>query len=195
MPKGKTTKNQRAFKAEETRSRARRWRLFGWTAAALGVLFVGWLGWLYLYELPSFSQLRQLKPQLVTRLYAQGGTPFQEYYLQRRILIPYERIPPFLLRVDEATLREWGMEAQVAALLARQLQQLDEQGVPLLDNIHVMSLDEPDNRLENNHNGLEKLLLIHIVRGNVLINFVKPPVNIFCKQTPVIILMACHLHF
>ena len=58
------------------------------------------------------------------------------------------RVPPFLPRVDEATLREWGMEAQVAALLVRQLQQLNDQGVPLLDNIHVMPLNEPDNRLE-----------------------------------------------
>jgi len=67
------------------------------------------------------------------------------------------RIPPFVLRVDEAALREWGMEAEAAALLVRQLEGLDDQGAPLLDHIHVMPLDQPDNRLEQVRQALDAL--------------------------------------
>jgi predicted glycoside hydrolase/deacetylase ChbG (UPF0249 family) len=85
----------------------------------------------------------------VTHVDTHMGSVFHPKFLAAYVQVALQRrISPFLLRVDEASLREWGMEAQVAALLARQLQQLDEQGVPLLDNIHVMPLDEPDNRLE-----------------------------------------------
>ena len=93
----------------------KRLRLAGWAALAMLVVFVGWLGWLYLYELPSFSQLREYKPQLVTRLYARDGSTFQEYYLQRRILVPYDRIPPYLVDAllsaeDRSFFSHWGFD-------------------------------------------------------------------------------------
>lgn len=80
-----------------------------------GAVFVVWLGWLYLFELPSFSQLREFRPQLVTRLYARDGTPYQEYYLQRRILVPYEKIPPYLVDAlisaeDRNFFSHWGFD-------------------------------------------------------------------------------------
>lgn len=79
------------------------------------LVFVGWLGWLYLFELPSFSQLREFRPQVVTRLYARDGTPYQDYYLQRRILVPYEKIPPYLVDAlisaeDRAFYKHWGFD-------------------------------------------------------------------------------------
>lgn len=79
------------------RSTGRRMQMAAVLALCVVLLFAGWLGWLYLYELPSFAELRQFKPQLVTRLLARDGTPFQEYFLERRILVPYEQIPPFLI--------------------------------------------------------------------------------------------------
>ena len=79
------------------RSRGLRLQLAAALALCACLGFAGWLGWLYVYELPSFTELRQFKPQLVTRLLARDGSTFQEYYLERRILVPYDRIPPFLI--------------------------------------------------------------------------------------------------
>ena len=92
-----------------------RLRLAIYAAAAAALLFTGWLGWLYLYELPSFSQLRQFKPQLVTRILARDGGTVQEYYLQRRILVPYKQIPPYLLDAlisaeDRNFFAHWGFD-------------------------------------------------------------------------------------
>lgn len=68
------------------------------------------------------------------------------------------RVPPFLLHADESRFREdLGLESETAAQLAQQLQQLDGQGVPLLDNLHVMPLDDPDNRLDQVKQVLEAL--------------------------------------
>lgn len=59
------------------------------------------------------------------------------------------QIPPFLLRVDEARFqKELGLNSEDATQLAQYILQLDSQGLPLLDNIQVMPLDEPDDRLE-----------------------------------------------
>ncbi len=79
------------------RSRGLRLQLAAALALCAFLGLLGWLGWLYVYELPSFAELRQFKPQLVTRLLARDGSTFQEYYLERRILVPYEQIPPFLI--------------------------------------------------------------------------------------------------
>jgi predicted glycoside hydrolase/deacetylase ChbG (UPF0249 family) len=77
-------------------------------------------------------------------------TGYVQAALQRQLL-------PLLVRAEEATMRGWGMEAEAAALLARQIEQLDEQGVPLLDHIHVMPLDEPEDRLEQIKRALSDL--------------------------------------
>ena len=92
-----------------------RMRLAIYPGLAALLIFVGWLGWLYLYELPSFSQLREFKPQLVTRLLARDGSTFQEYFLQRRILVPYDKIPPYLLDAlisaeDRNFFAHWGFD-------------------------------------------------------------------------------------
>jgi predicted glycoside hydrolase/deacetylase ChbG (UPF0249 family) len=57
-------------------------------------------------------------------------------------------IPPFLLRKDEAGLQELGIAHEPAALLVNQLQALEAQGLPLLDDFQVMPLEQPENRLE-----------------------------------------------
>lgn len=92
-----------------------RWKLAGACAIGLFVLFLGWLAWLYIFELPSFAQLREFKPQLVTRLYDRTGEPFHEYYIQRRILVPYSKIPPPLLDAlisteDRNFFSHWGFD-------------------------------------------------------------------------------------
>ncbi len=85
----------------------------------------------------------------VTHVDNHMGTVFHPRFLDAYVQSALQhRVPPLLLRMDDAGLREWGMEAEVAAQLARQLQRLERQGVPLLDYLHVMPLDEPDNRVE-----------------------------------------------
>jgi penicillin-binding protein 1A len=111
-----TGQDQKAPASEPAgRSLPNRLRLAAYGGLVLAVIFVGWLGWLYLYELPSFSQLREFKPQLVTRLYARDGSTFQEYFLQRRILVPYDRIPPYLMDAlisaeDRNFFSHWGFD-------------------------------------------------------------------------------------
>jgi predicted glycoside hydrolase/deacetylase ChbG (UPF0249 family) len=85
----------------------------------------------------------------VTHVDNHMGTVFHPRFLAAYVQVALQHhVPPLLLRMDEAALQEWGMEPEVAAQLARQLRRLDRQGVPLLDYLHVMPLDEPDNRLE-----------------------------------------------
>jgi len=94
----------------------------------------------------------------VTHVDTHMGSVFHPRFLAGYVQVALQRrLPPLLVRVEAATLREWGMEAEAAALLVRQLEQLDDQGAPLLDNLHVMPLDEPDNRLEQVKQALDAL--------------------------------------
>jgi len=101
--------------AESGPSLMRRLRLALWVLALAVASISIWMAWLYLFKLPSFAQLREFKPQLVTRLYARDGAPFQEYYNQRRTLVPYDQIPPYLLDAlisseDRNFFTHWGFD-------------------------------------------------------------------------------------
>jgi hypothetical protein len=77
------------------------------------------------------------------------------------------RLPPFLLRKDEAGLRELGIDTETAVTFVHQLGALESAGLPLLDDIRMMPLEQPDGRLEHVRNVLEDLpagityLIIH----------------------------------
>ncbi len=58
------------------------------------------------------------------------------------------RIPVLNLRLDEAGWQEMGMDSGTAAFAAQFAQQLEAQGMPLFDNLVMMPLDQPDNRVE-----------------------------------------------
>lgn len=57
------------------------------------------------------------------------------------------QLPPMLLRLDEARWRTMGLDAETAALAVALAQQLEEQGVPLLDDIRGLPLDRPEDRI------------------------------------------------
>ena len=57
------------------------------------------------------------------------------------------RLAPMFFRDQEAGWRTRGADAEIAAGWARLSQQLEADGVPLLDNIAMMPLDAPDNRV------------------------------------------------
>jgi predicted glycoside hydrolase/deacetylase ChbG (UPF0249 family) len=57
------------------------------------------------------------------------------------------RLAPMFFRDQEAGWRARGADADTAAGMARLSQQLEADGVPLLDNIAMMPLDAPDDRI------------------------------------------------
>jgi hypothetical protein len=58
------------------------------------------------------------------------------------------RLPPMVPRLDEAGWRAFGMEGEMAALAAQFVVQLEAQGVPLVDHLVGLPLDEaPGDRL------------------------------------------------
>ena len=57
------------------------------------------------------------------------------------------RLAPMFFRDDEAGWRVRGADAETAAIMAQLSRQLEDAGVPLLDNIAMMPLDAPDDRI------------------------------------------------
>ena len=79
---------------------------------------------------------------------------FMLHYLQLAI---EHRLPPMIVRYDEATWRAHGLDAQSAAMATQLIPQLEEQGVPLLDEIVGLPLDRPQDRLEQAKRALAAL--------------------------------------
>jgi penicillin-binding protein 1A len=64
---------------------------------AVGLL-AGGVGGVILYleltaDLPPVEQLLSYRPPIATRVYADDGTPIAEFFVERRYLVPFERIP------------------------------------------------------------------------------------------------------
>jgi len=57
-------------------------------------------------------------------------------------------VPMMMLRRDEAGWRQMGFDSETAAVAAQLVQQLEAQGLPLLDNLFMMPLDQPSDRME-----------------------------------------------
>src|SRR5205823_4969735 len=99
-----------------------------WTAVT-GALAAGILG-VVLYQeittdLPPVDQILHYKPPVTTRIYSDDGTLIGEFYVERRYLVPLERIPQhvrlaFLAAEDADFYRHRGVdpEGMARALLA-----------------------------------------------------------------------------
>src|SRR3989304_7409578 len=59
----------------------------GLIATAFGAFF-----W-YSGELPNLATLKEYRPPLVTRVYASNGTVVGEVYVEKRVWVPYAKIP------------------------------------------------------------------------------------------------------
>jgi chitin disaccharide deacetylase len=57
------------------------------------------------------------------------------------------RLPPMFFRDDETGWRTRGADAETAVVMAQLSRQLEDAGVPLIDNIAMMPLDAPDDRI------------------------------------------------
>ena len=51
----------------------------------------------YRRDLPSLEQLHNIQPGLITRIYSADGQVLQEYFNQRRVLVPFNRFPKHLV--------------------------------------------------------------------------------------------------
>jgi predicted glycoside hydrolase/deacetylase ChbG (UPF0249 family) len=56
-------------------------------------------------------------------------------------------LPVMILRLDGAGWREMGLDQETAALATQLVQQLEAQGLPLLDHLVALSLDRPGDRV------------------------------------------------
>ncbi|OGP74669.1 MAG: hypothetical protein A2Y80_08370, partial [Deltaproteobacteria bacterium RBG_13_58_19] len=86
-------------------NRRRRWaRRLGWLL--YGSLFLGLLaggaggGYIYLHyirDLPDFTSIKEYRPPVVTRIFARDGRLMGEFFVERRIEVPYSRLPKHLV--------------------------------------------------------------------------------------------------
>lgn len=79
--------------------RALRWLLFFTLAAIVGGGMVGLATYVALsQDVPNFKQLSDYRPKLVTRVYGQEGQLVGELYREKRIYVPYEKMPRRLVQ-------------------------------------------------------------------------------------------------
>ncbi len=80
------------------------------------LLLVGTIRTYYVYkkDLPSLAQLHNIEPSLITKIYAANGEVIKEFYTERRILTPLEKMPPHLIDAllateDRRFFKHWGV--------------------------------------------------------------------------------------
>jgi len=71
-------------------------------------------------DLPSLAQLHNIEPSLITKIYSADGKVIKEFYTERRILIPLERMPPHLIDAllateDRRFFKHWGVNLMALA--------------------------------------------------------------------------------
>ncbi len=74
----------------------------------------------YSDDLPSFKQLHNIQPRLVTKIYTENGTLVKEFYRERRILISYKDTPlslrnALLATEDRKFYHHWGVDITAVA--------------------------------------------------------------------------------
>lgn len=85
----------------------------------------------------------------ITHIDSHMGSVFHPQFVVPYLQVAQQfRIPALLARYNAAQLQEAGFSEEAAIAVAQQLRLLEEQGVPMLDSITGLWLDNPDNRLE-----------------------------------------------
>jgi len=100
-------------------------KLLSWSRALFRVLILYIIGIIllllvfihYSKDLPSIEQLQKFDPELITRIYSSDGDVLDEFYTQRRILVPLKKIPPAMIQAvisieDSRFLTHWGVSVQ-----------------------------------------------------------------------------------
>jgi penicillin-binding protein 1A len=91
----------RLEKYHQRRRWARRltWTFYGLVCAGiLGALGVGVFIYLhFLQDLPDFTSIKEFRPSVITQVFARDGQRIGEFYSERRIEVPYSRLPRHLI--------------------------------------------------------------------------------------------------
>lgn len=77
----------------------------------------------YKKDLPSLAQLHNIEPSLVTKIYSADGKVIKEFYTERRISTPLEKIPPYLINAllaseDRRFFNHWGSICSLYVVLS-----------------------------------------------------------------------------
>jgi chitin disaccharide deacetylase len=85
----------------------------------------------------------------VTHVDTHMGTVIHPRFIQSYVQAARQvNVPVMLPRGDPGKYAFMGLDAETAAVFAAFIAQLEEQGLPLVDNLAMMPLDEPDGQLE-----------------------------------------------
>ncbi len=85
----------------------------------------------------------------LTHMDTHMGTVMHPKLMQSYAQVGFEHhLPVMALRLDEAGWRQWGADAETAAVAAQFTQMLESNGMPLEDRIADVQLDQPEQRME-----------------------------------------------
>ncbi len=75
------------------------WLLYGllFTALLAGAGAAGYVYYHFIRDLPDFTAIKEFRPSVVTQIFARDGRLIGEFYNERRIEVPYSRLPRHLI--------------------------------------------------------------------------------------------------
>jgi penicillin-binding protein 1A len=75
------------------------WVLYGliFTAFLAGAGAAGYIYYHFIRDLPDFTSIKEFRPSVVTQIFARDGRLIGEFYSERRIEVPYSRLPRHLV--------------------------------------------------------------------------------------------------
>src|SRR2546421_12692693 len=71
--------------------------IIGLSAVAIGAGALAGTVWYLLQDLPPITGLHEYQPSLVTRVYSADKQVIGQFFVERRILVPLEKIPRYLV--------------------------------------------------------------------------------------------------
>ena len=94
----------------------------------------------------------------VTHVDTHMGTVAHPRFISAYVQLAVQHgLPAMILRLDEAGWRKMGMDSETAAFAARFVPQLEAQGLPLLDYLVALPLDQPADRVEQAKKAFDSL--------------------------------------
>ncbi len=135
-------------------------------------------------NLPQVRQLMEFRPDVMTELYADDGTPIGRFALERRVIVPYDQIPPVLkdavLSVEDRHFEShWGVDTLriVRAAVVDIMEWRRAQGASTLtQQLSRMLFLSPEKSFRRKFQ--EVLLAIQLER-----HFTKPQIfTLYCNQ-------------
>jgi len=95
------TSPDRLEKYHQRRRWARRftWTLYGlvFTGLLAGAAVGGYIYYHFIRDLPDFTSIKEFRPPVVTQIFARDGRLIGEFFAEKRIEVPYSRLPRHLI--------------------------------------------------------------------------------------------------